>query len=141
MNELLLYCLIIGLGGLVIGFFLGFLAATMSLAHNFRKDPDGMIEYFIKRRDRMLKTEEEIFDQNAKSLYLEKVGDTIMVYENDTDRFVTQGDTEIQAIRDAQDKFPGHVILFNVDRLYPELVGVDPKVIQEKIAEIYNQLD
>lgn len=135
MNEILMYCLF----SVVFGVFLGLLISAVNIASAFRKDPDAIIEFFSKQRDSLIQSQTE--NSEHIMLYLDKVDSTFMVYENNTDRFITQGDTDIEAIKLAQDIFADKIIVFNIDRLYPELVSSDSAAIHEIINNIYDKLD
>lgn len=135
MNEILMYCLF----SVVFGVFLGLLISAVNIASAFRKDPDAIIKFFSEQRDSLIQSQTE--NSEHIMLYLDKVDSTFMVYENNTDRFITQGDTDIEAIKLAQDIFADKIIVFNIDRLYPELVSSDSAAIHEIINNIYDKLD
>jgi hypothetical protein len=123
----------------IVSFLVGFLFCSFVVSSNFRRNPDAFIDALIERRRDLIRLNPLASGIDAISLYVIKDGNTYFVYEQATDKFVTQNTDQAAAINAAQELYPNKSMLINMDALYPELVDATPEE-RRKIADEIQRL-
>lgn len=86
------------------GFFAGWFRATNSLIEKLVADPQSMI-LILKNFQQSLDTADK--ETTLREVKVEKVGDQIYLFDQETDDFLAQGPTLQDALDQVQKRFPG----------------------------------
>lgn len=107
----------------VFGFVFGWLRATRSILDRMTQDTDSLIKILNAYKDAKKKAESPEQEVSRK-LKVERHGDMLYVFAEDTDEFLAQGKTLQEALAVIEKRFPNKTFIGHLNKEQADKLGI-----------------
>jgi hypothetical protein len=109
---------------LLAGFVIGWWAHRIAVLNRILKNPDNLIQLLQKYKTAKLESESILSAENPRNIRIEKHGDQLYLYAEDTDEFLTQASTLQDALASLEKRFPTQTFKGHLDKEQVNALGI-----------------
>jgi hypothetical protein len=109
---------------LLAGFVIGWWAHRISVLKRILKNPDDIIQLLQKYKVARLESEISLGVANPRNIRIEKHGDQLYLYAEDTNEFLTQAATLQDALASLEKRFPTQTFRGHLDKKEVDALGI-----------------
>ncbi len=111
----------------ILGFIAGWFRASKAILDKLLSDPKSMISLLEKYKEAKEENESTSDSKEVRKLKVERHGEMLYLFAEDTDEFLAQGKSLQEALAIIEKRFPNKTFIGHLDKTEADTLGITVK--------------